>query len=140
MRKSRVAVSAVVVSILACTQLASGQNIGPATPDVVMQCFAGGEPSNACTFSCGSVLNQAPGEKAVLYPNVRRVEFLYKGSTGRVDGRSWVFIQYSPGVNDAKANVAALYIGPNIYCDTGLVVINGVGATVEMRVTKFSFD
>jgi hypothetical protein len=113
---------------------ASAQNIGPGDPDEVMECFFDNKKAEVCTFSCGYKLNQGGGEQ-VTWANVSRVELYHKGSVGRADTRTWVFVAYKPGPNPgAPPNIAALYIGPRYYC------LGGTLDKAELRFTKFQFN
>lgn len=118
---------------------ASAQNLGPADPDVVMECFTDGKASRACEFVCGSELDQASGGKYVTWRFVDRVEFFHKDRVGRTDTRTWIFVS-SRASDNGDQNVTALNIGPNIYCFSSVSKVIGGPQKVEFRFTRFKFE
>jgi hypothetical protein len=117
----------------------SAQNIGPGEPDEVMECFLNGTRVEGCSFSCGYKLNQGGGEQ-VIWTNVSRVELYHKGSVGRADSRTWVFVANKPAPNpNVPPNIVALYIGPRYYC-LGNTSLGGENNKLELRFTKFQFN
>jgi hypothetical protein len=117
---------------------AVAQNIGPGTPDVVMECLDGNnQPAPNCRFTCGTELASPPDGKKVTWSNVDRVEIHHKGSAGRVDTRSWVFVRFRAGPG-SPAVILGLYVGPRYFCSTE--ELKGPGAPSGLTVTKFGFD
>jgi ribosomal protein S27E len=131
-----------VVCVTAMFMVTGGraEPLGPGPADIVMECVRDNQPSEICQFSCGNELAQPPGGKQVTWGNVSRVEIYNKGSTGRTDTRSWVFVAYKPAANpSAPPNVASLYLGPRYFC-LGNTLVDGQGKKIELRITKFQFN
>jgi hypothetical protein len=123
------------------SMIASAQSLAPGNPDVVMECFRDNKPAEACTFQCGTELVQGGG-KEVIWGNVSRVEFYHKGSSGRADTRSWVFVRARAGGNASPPFVVGLYLGPRYFCmATQVTKIGEPPPTIplELRITKFDF-
>ena len=114
-------------------QSARAADLGPGDPDVVMECEYDKKPAEICTFSCGTELAQGGGKETVVWGGVSRAEIYNRGTAGRIDTRSWIFVRFKTG---PKANVVGLYAGPNVHCHTtaGSDELTGV-----MKITKFRF-
>jgi hypothetical protein len=123
----------IVASTLVPVQSVLAQNLGPADPDVVMECFLDEKRAETCQFACGTELAQGGGKETVSWGGVTRVEFFHKGAVGRTDTRSWVFVQLKTG---PKPVVAALYIGPNVFCHGS----TGGENTPILKMTRFRFN
>src|ERR1043166_7674514 len=128
----RLSVGVVAISLIQTSGSVVAQNIGPVSPDVVMECFQSNRPAASCQFSCGTELASPPAGKEVIWPNVDRVEIHNKGNTGRTDTRSWVFVRFKASPMSPAASFG-LYIGPRYYCSATL---GEAGSAIELRITK----
>lgn len=115
------------------------QGLGPAQPDVVVECFKDGHPAHDCSVSCGTelkLLGEGP-----TWTNVSRLEIFHKGAAGRTDGRAFMFLEYRISPDDPPKTIAG-YIAPNVSCgwDAALMVGEKRDVKLEMRMTKFRFS
>jgi hypothetical protein len=116
---------------------ANAQNLTPYAPDIVMECFANGQPGDKrCPFKCGTGIPAGPSY------TVDRVEIFNRAQAGRVDTRSWVVLRHYDGQTDnPKPAVIAFYIGPAITCifDLDKRIGEAQQVRLELRITKFQF-
>jgi hypothetical protein len=129
--------AAVVSCALPCA--AHSQGLGPAGPDVVVECFKNGQPAHDCSVSCGTelkLLGEGP-----TWSNVSRLEIFNKGATGRTDQRVFIFLEYRTSA-DSPPTVIAGHLGANVSCGWASVSMAGEKQDIklEMRITKFRFN
>jgi len=130
-------IAALVSCALPCT--ANSQGLGPAQADVVVECFKDGQPAHDCSVSCGTelkLLGEGP-----TWNNVSRLEIFNKGTTGRADGRVFLFLEYRMNPDDPPKIITG-QVAPNVSCgwDSLLMIGEKRDIKLEMRITRFRFN
>jgi hypothetical protein len=136
-------------------QTGSAQNLLPAKPDVVLECYQANAPTSACRFSCWNPF-PSPGQtthppntppesegNGLTFMYSSRVEMYSKGYPGRTDQRVWVAVRSStqPGPNPKLQRTVFLSLASTMTCswegpETGAPL--NIPAVPEWRITQFN--